>query len=268
MSVSVNDILQVMEKIAPVDLAEEWDNVGLQIGQPDWPADTVGVALDPTPDVVKSACDQKLNLLITHHPLIFRPISTIDFGSTFGEIVKTAVRNRLSIVAAHTNYDSANGGLNDILARIIKLKNLMPLIQLPDVTKDVGIGRVGDISSPMKLSEFGLHLKKQLGLSGIRLTGDPDLTVNRVAICTGSGSSLMKEFYKSDAQVYVSGDMRYHDARDVEAAGRGMIDIGHFGSEHIMVDALSRQLTDCCAREGLKVKVTPLELETDPFMNL
>lgn len=304
MSVTVDDIIQVMEIIAPVHLAEDWDNAGLQIGQADWPADTVGVALDPTLDVVRNACDQKLNLLITHHPLIFRPISTIDFSSTFGTIVKIAVQNRLSVVAAHTNYDSASGGLNDVLARRIKLKNLIPLsksalqsqvnLDLRTVGKkqakmlsklnqadqkpikaqllipqdNIGIGRIGDIHSPMKLGEFALYLKKQLGLTGVRVTGDQDSMVHRVAVCTGSGSSLLKDFYKSDAQVYVSGDLRYHDAKDVQATGRSMIDIGHFGSEHIMVDALSEQLAECCEQKGLTVRITPLSLETDPFLNL
>ena len=304
MSVTVNDIMQVMESIAPVHLAEDWDNVGLQIGQADGPADTVGVALDPTLDVIQNACSHKLNLLITHHPLIFRPISCIDFSSTFGTILKTALQNGLSILTAHTNYDTAVGGLNDILARRMKLKNPTPLsksvlhsqvnlelqnagkIQISKLSKldpadpkpikaqlhvpltDTGIGRIGDISAPMRLREFALSLKTRLGLAVVRMTGDPDLMVRRVAICTGSGSSLLKDFFKSDAQVFVSGDLRYHDAKDVQALGRGMIDIGHFGSEHIMVAALSGQLVESCKRKGLKVRIVPIELETDPFLNL
>jgi dinuclear metal center YbgI/SA1388 family protein len=304
MPVTVRHIQNIMEGIAPRRYAEKWDNVGLQIGQTDWPADRIGVALDASPDIVKAAASRQLNLLVTHHPLIFRPVSSIDFGSPFGQIVTTAVENKMSILTAHTNYDIAEGGLNDILCERLDLKRSAPLcgaegseaINLvldPDGTGrqilleknnnvgerhfqarltvlpgSAGIGRIGELEPPMALKAFAALVKARLELEMVRMTGDPDLMISRVAVCTGSGSSLMKDFFQSDAQVFVSGDLRYHDARDVQAAGRALIDVGHFGSEVIMVDALAQQLAEHCDRAGLKADITPLKIETDPFQPL
>ena len=304
MSVAVRDIIQIMQSIAPVQYAESWDNVGLQIGHTDWSADSIGVALDPLLAVVEEACNQSLKLLITHHPLFFRPISSIDFGSPLGRIIKTAADNRLSILTAHTNYDSAASGLNDVLVHRLKLKNPVPLSvaatpEKVNVTLDIseqdrqalmrqsvhadqaafaaqlalprqstGIGRVCEIASPMSLKRFAAFVKKQLNLEQVRVSGDLDLMITKAAVCTGSGSSLIKDFFRTEAQVYISGDFKYHDARDIQAAGRALIDVGHFGSEHIMVDALAQQLAEHCSQSGLDVQVVPLRVETDPFLYL
>ena len=127
MTTTVADIIKVMDSVAPVRLAAEGDNVGLQVGQKDWPVRNIWVALDPLYEVVEAACRHDVDLLITHHPLIFRPLRSIDFNTKLGAIIQMAARSQLAIFSAHTNLDIVADGLNDILASRIGLSNLKVL---------------------------------------------------------------------------------------------------------------------------------------------
>ena len=373
MTTTVADIIKIMETVAPVRLAEEGDNIGLQVGQKDWPVRNIWVALDPLYDVVEAACRQDVDLLITHHPLIFQPLRSIDFNTKVGSVIQMATRSQLAIFTAHTNLDIVADGLNDILASRIGLSNLsvlgkvkteevfkfvvyvpveyeqqvlsslfetkagqigsytccsfrnsgkgtfkpgsssQPFIGKPDeishadeirietvvrkgdlasviehvrknhpyetMAYDVyplsimetdfmdnqGLGRVGDLDKAMELLPFTLMVKDKLGLESVKVTGKPDLRVMRVAVCSGSGSSLMSAFISSGAQVYISGDLRYHDAREVEAADLGLIDIGHFASEYIVIETLANRLTKVLTANDMDVKVEACKLEKDPF---
>ncbi len=369
MTVTVADIVKRIETLAPTGLAEKWDNVGLQVGQMDWPVHRVSVALDPLPQVVAAACASHTDLLITHHPLTLSPYKTIDFGTPLGAIIQQAAQNHLAIFTAHTNLDSALGGLNDLLASRLSLKNptrLLPaeasgackliifvpieheqvvlealfgagagtigaytscsfrmrgtgtfkpgvaaqpqsgargtLSQVDEVRIEAvvqktqlahviahvrrhhpyetmaydvyplvstessdGLGCIGELEDPMELQSLALKIKAEMGLPAVKLAGRPDLKVQRAAVCSGSGASLLPLFLAADAQVFISGDWRYHDARQVEACGRGLIDLGHFASEHIIVRDLARRLQDELDKAGLAVRVEACELEKDPF---
>ncbi|MBW2411508.1 MAG: Nif3-like dinuclear metal center hexameric protein [Deltaproteobacteria bacterium] len=274
----VSDISAALENLAPQAMAEAWDNVGLQVGDRDREVKSIWVALDPTYQVVQAACRQNVDLLITHHPLIFKPLLSLDYHSAVGSILSLAVRHHLAIFAAHTNLDSALGGINDILAGRIGLHDIEPLAEF-DADRQLGqdrslssgsdqrfgIGRVGLLDSEMDLNSLALKIKSILKLRYLKLAGDPALAVNKVAICSGSGASLMTEFMASGAQAFVSGDLRYHDARDAEAAQRGLIDIGHFASEHLIVDALAEKLSGIFADSDLNPIVRACDIEKDPF---
>jgi dinuclear metal center YbgI/SA1388 family protein len=372
MKTTVADIIEVMELFAPIGLAEDWDNVGLQIGDKNWSVRSIWVALDPTPDVVQNACESGVDLLITHHPLIFLPLKSINFSEPLGSIIQMASCHRLAIFSAHTNLDNAGDGLNDVLARRIGLSHLKVLghakndemyklvvyvpaayeqevitsfietkageigtysccsfrnkgkgtfkpgpfskpfvgnvgeishideVRIETVVRkndligvidhmkknhpyetmayDVyplfsskgtqGNGRVGKLDNPMSLMSFAESIKTKLDLKYIKVAGDPELNVNTVAVCSGSGSSFMNHFVTSGAQVYVSGDLRYHDARTVEASNLGLIDIGHFASEHLIVDVLADRLEKIISDTGIDVKIEAYKLENEPFMLL
>ncbi|MCK5203798.1 MAG: Nif3-like dinuclear metal center hexameric protein [Desulfobacterales bacterium] len=281
MGATVGQIIKIMDQLAPPWLAEEWDNVGLQIGDPRLPVRRIWVALDPSPEVVKAACGKDVDLLITHHPLIFRPLKSIDFDTPAGSIIQIASQHQLAIFCAHTNLDIVRDGVNDVLAKRLGLKHLgilepvkigEPLKNgnLPLVGGEVGhgIGRIGSLAKTTSLKSLALMVKEKLKLEFAKVTGNPELKVARVAICSGSGSSLMQTFISSGAQVYISGDIRYHDARDAESVNRGIIDIGHFPSEHLMVGALAHQLEKTLTGEGIKTEVEPCAIETDPFIVL
>jgi dinuclear metal center YbgI/SA1388 family protein len=266
MKATVGDLIEILETIAPAALAEDWDNSGLQVGARNWPVKKIWVALDPQPEVVFSACRENADLLVTHHPLIFRPLRRIDAATPVGRTVAAALSHRLAVVAVHTNLDIVPGGLNDLLAARIGLENVSSL-DAPAEQRP-GLGRIGDLPFSVSLSDLVRQIKERMGLSTVRMAGDPALAVSRVAVCTGSGSSLMSTFFASDAQAFVSGDLRYHDARDSENAGRGLVDIGHFGSEHLMVGALAERLREAIGRQGLSVAVEECRTEKDPFRRL
>ncbi len=259
----VKDILDIVEKTAPPSLAEEWDNTGLAVGRVDWPVRKVWVALDPLPQVVRQACQQKVDLLITHHPLFFRPLSRLDLSTPVGETIALAIKHDLALYSAHTNLDKAQGGVNDILAKRLELSPAGDLA--PGIGDAPGLGRMAHLAQPCTLEGFITHVKKCLDLSWVRATGPKDLTVKTIALCSGSGSSLLPEFFSSGAQVFITGDLGYHHARNVEDAGLACIDVGHFASEHLVVKALARLIQDKVETQGLDVLTEPCSLEQDPF---
>jgi len=273
-TVTVSDIIHVMDQIAPPYLAENWDNAGLQIGDHRWPVRTVAVALDPSRQVIEEACDKKADMLITHHPLIFKPLTCIDFRTSIGSIIKKATKHQVAIFTAHTNLDKSEGGLNDILARRIGLQDLKVLQYSNDVyplfsfDHREGMGRVGVLKKAIELQSFALKVKHALDLQHITFVGSPHLVITKVAVCTGSGSSLLESFYSCGAQVYISGDLKYHDARDVEAAGLGLIDVGHFPSEYLVVEELVKRLTSLFSEKQLQAEVKACNIEKDPFVVL
>ena len=273
MSIALKAVLSVIEELIPIGLAESWDNVGLQIGDPRWTVKTIRVALDPTPEVVRSACEDNIDLLLTHHPLIFKPLKRIDLETPQGGLLQAAISNRLSIYAAHTNFDRLSDGLNDILARTIGLRDSRPLESHPELDPALsesghGLGRTGKLNRITPLKRLAKDLKIALGLNHIRIAGRADLPVETVALCTGSGSSLLDLFIRSGAQVYISGDLRYHDARTIEMLDLGLIDIGHFASEHLMVEVLAKRLDAVFKNKKMNVTVSACQAEADPFVHI
>ena len=270
MSISLNTVISIIEKLIPPVLAESWDNVGLQVGDPGWPVNKIRVALDPASEVIENACSDGIDLLLTHHPLIFKPLKRIDLGTPQGALVEKAISHRMAIYAAHTNFDRLADGLNDILARKIELQELRSL-EAAEETKSIdsegkhGLGRIGSLKKAMPLDQLAHRVKSLLNLDYLRMAGRGDLVVKTVALCTGSGSGLLEDFLNCGAQVYISGDLRYHDARTVEESDLGLIDIGHFPSEHLMVEALSQRLEKVLKRENISAAVSACRVEKDPF---
>jgi dinuclear metal center YbgI/SA1388 family protein len=322
MVATLSEVLRVIEPLAPSHLSENWDNTGLQLGHGDWPVSTIWVALDPLPDLVSAACGKNVDLLITHHPLIFRPLGSIDFSTPVGEIIRMASESRTAVYTMHTNLDSAAGGVSDILAERIGLNNLKVLgkpletegyklilfapsgldqpvriervVKKRDLEKAInrilsdggaeamtvdvrpletsekkqGLGRVGELPSPMKLFSLAEWVKERLSVQSVKVAGSSDLVVKKAAVCGGSGSGLLDDFFSSGAQVYISGDLRYHDARAAEAANLGIIDIGHFPSEHFIVDVVAERVGDVLEKEGIDATVEAYRFENDPFVTV
>jgi len=269
MALTVANILQVLERIAPSELAEQWDNIGLQLGKRDRQVKTIWVALDPLPEVISAACKASVDILVTHHPLIFQPIKSLDFDTPLGRMFEMATQHKLSIVSAHTNLDRTSGGLNDVLSAKIGLKNL-GLLEDSRISFDThthqGLGRIGEIEKWTNLVKFARTIKRKLNLKSVRVVGDPELAVYKVAVCTGSGSSLLDAFFSTNAQVFITGDLRYHEARQAEAMNRGLIDIGHFASEDIIKEVLAERIRSGLREIGEEVCVEICRLEKNPFM--
>jgi len=272
--VLVADIIRLMECIAPAVLAEDWDNCGLQVGALHWPVQKIWVALDPLLPVIEDAGRRQVDMVITHHPLIFRALQRVSLDTAEGRAIAAALKTRTAVFAAHTNLDSAVGGINDVLARKIGLQQLCALVAAESgatgadstAARDpAGIGRIGTLASPLPVGQWAGAIKKQLGLESVKVAGNMQMEVQRAAVCSGSGGGLMTAFLHSDADVFVSGDLRYHDARAVEDAGRAFIDIGHFASESIIIEALADTLRSAIQAESWDVQVEPCRSERDPF---
>ena len=274
MQATVAHIIEIMDRLVPPWLAEEWDNVGLQIGDLRLPVQRIWIALDPAAEVIDAACKNKVDLLITHHPLIFRPLKSIDFATPGGSIIQMAAQHELAVFAAHTNFDIVSDGVNDILAQRLGIKRLEILQPIKvDVSAQEeassaasaevahGIGRIGTIDRSCTLEAMVSMIKKRLKLKFVRVAGDPKMKISRVALCSGSGSSLVPAFLSSDADVYI----HYHNARDAESEQRAIIDIGHFASEHLMVEALAQRLKQLISEAGISAVIKACTIEKDPF---
>lgn len=264
MDARVGDILAALDVLAPTHLAEDWDNVGLQLGSRDWPVKRVMTALDPTPAVIREVQDREGHVLVTHHPLIFSPLRALDLDTPLGRILEALFARRIAVIAAHTNLDAVRGGVNDVLASYFPLEGVR-MLSSGDHDREGGLGRVGHLANRTSLAALAASLKARMELPHIRFAGNPQLPVQRVALCSGSGSSMIGAFLESDADVFVTGDVRYHDAREIEGHGRGVIDVGHYESEHIILDVLTQKLAGQMASGGLEVCVEACVGERPPF---
>ena len=266
---TVADVLRALETFAPWALAEEWDNPGLQVGDPGRAVTKIWTALDPLPEIVAKATAARCDLLLTHHPLFFHPVKSVDLSQTLMRGVATAIKSDLAIVAAHTNLDSAQNGVNFLLAEKIGLRNCRALIAADDVfsspERPCGLGRVGDLEYSISLGELAGKINRVFGGGTVRLAGDLDLIVERVAVCGGSGGSLLPDFIRSGAQAFVSGDFGYHQALEAEPGGYGLIDLGHFRSEHIIVEPLAELLENALMELGFDVIVEAYKAQKEPF---
>lgn len=265
---TVADVIRVIEDFAPLGLAEDWDNVGLQIGQMDAPCRHVAVALDLTLATLEASLAAEADLILTHHPLLFRSLKSIQYDEPQGHLIQRICEAKVSVYAAHTNLDSTVGGLNDWLADLIDLQERTTLLPPPKSTpsslldKLVGLGRVGQLKKPGTLNHLAKHLRSNLDPESMRMIGHEHQEVSKVALCTGSGGTLMKEAIASGADCYITGDVKYHQALDAEAAGMAVLDVGHFASEIASIEILQSMLNK---RLGPQIRIEPIRVAMDPI---
>ncbi|CCK80516.1 Nif3-like dinuclear metal center hexameric protein [Desulfobacula toluolica] len=268
--VKTKDILGFLNIIAPFDIAEGWDNSGLQAGNLIWEVKKIMIGLDVSLPLMNAAEKWNSDLVLTHHPLMISPEKSIDFNRMPGKAIEIAARKKISIISAHTNLDKAQDGLNDYFASKIGIKTTGAFLVDPSssMQKDemTGIGRIGYLESPIMLKHFVHQIKEKLDLKHLRVTGNMDMPVTTVAVCTGSGGSLIDEFLISGADLYITGDIKYHEARRVEEYSKGLVDVGHFGSEHMAVDLLADKLDHAIQMAGLNIQIKKFKKEKDPFI--
>lgn len=245
--IKCKDIITELEKLAPINLAESWDNVGLLIGDIEQEIHNVMVTLDITQEVVQEAIEKQVNLIISHHPLIFNPIKKVIETDHIGSIVRKLIKNDIAVYAAHTNLDIAWGGLNDELSSKLQLNNIKALHVL-DTDEDTGIGRVGFLEEATELRQLINEIKSVLEVPHIKFVGNENKLVSKVAICSGSGAEYITDCIKQKVDVYITGDIKYHEAQAAEQAELNIIDAGHFETENIvgslLMDYLKIRLVD------------------------
>ena len=229
----VKDIIRVIEEFAPLSLQEGWDNSGLCIGSPEDVVSSVLLGLDCTPELVDEAIACGADMIVTHHPLIFSGLKKISPDNPVGEAVIKAIKAGISIYAAHTSADKVIAGVSGAMAARLGLEDVQILDEDGEGT---GLGVVGNLPEPLSAEEAVKLVKKSFGLKAMRASKPVDGKISRVAMCGGSGGSLIGAAMNSDAQLYISGDISYHNffTRD----GFMIMDIGHYESEIEIVDIL------------------------------
>jgi len=366
----LSDIIGFLNQLCPPDLAEDWDNVGLQVGDATAEIDKILVCLDAEEIAIQEALRQRAQLIISHHPLIFRPIKRLTPTDMTGRVLFQAIKNNIAVVSAHTNLDRAADGLNDWLAERlgvlsaipveqpttgnfyklvvyvplghemevrdavfaagagqigaydhcsfnsrgtgtfrgnqetqpfigipgeieeteeVRLETIVPapvlnkvvsrmlkvhpyeevaydLIPLANEHFQVGLGRVGQLKKTISLQQFAEQVKEKLQIPALKLVGDLDQKIGRVAVCGGTGMSIFSAAVRHGADCLVTADIKFHEAQRARAAGVALIDAGHFATEQIMVAELSGRLRKIFAEQQLKVEVIEMTAEQDPLV--
>lgn len=370
----LGQIMEALNSLAPWELAESWDQVGLQIGRPDQVARRILVALDMNERVLEEGLNRKVDGFILHHPFFFKPLTRIDTGSVQGGNLVRLLKEDLFLVAAHTNMDKAAAGLNQYLADSFGLQQVRPLDPVPAVfskivvfvpesdaprlrrvmaaagagrigayaecafqapgtgsfipgaaahpsigqhgaitevretrlemqvaNRDIdrvfqaihqnhpyeepvidvyplenqsvgggdapGLGRIGSLAAALTLNQFCQQVKKVLGINTIRMMGSLEKKVSRIALCGGSGGSLLRHALRQGADVYLTGELDYHDYLSAAAEGIAVIEAGHWGSEHLFVPLVTRFLEATFPKNLLEV-INSRSVTAEPFITL
>ncbi len=266
--VRIRQIIDWIDSRAPFRFAQAWDNSGLQVGDPEALADKVMVALDPGSEVVEEARELGCRCLVTHHPLLLRPIQAVRTDSWPGKVIARALLSEIHIVAAHTNLDAALHGTNTQLKELLGLDVTGPIEAEAGPAGDaryLGMGLVGSLPRTIATGDLARQLGRDLGGADVRLIGDPGRLVGRAAVCTGSGGSLIGKVLDSGAEVFITGDIRYHDARLALEFGLAIVDVGHFASERLVLEPLGSFLRSKAEAEGEALEVFISRSEKEPF---
>lgn len=254
MPTTLSDLLEVLEGLYPAATAAEWDAVGLVCGDPAAPVRRVLLAVDPVEAVVDEVVAGGYDLLLTHHPLYLRGTTTVAATTPKGRVVHRLLAAGAALHVAHTNADVADPGVSDALAALFDLRDLQPLATS-------GLGRVGDLPSPLPLRELTERAAAVLPATawGVRAAGDPDAVVSRLALCGGSGDGLMVEAAAAGAQAYLTADLRHHPASEAPA-GLALLDAAHWATEWPWLADAARRLS-----AATTVEAVVSTLVTDPW---
>ena len=261
--VTVQDVINKMEELAPLNLKENNDPTGFQIGDPNAETKNILVTLDVRPEVVEEAIDKDIDLIVSHHPAIFRPIKQLNVNNPQNLMYADIVQNNISVYSSHTNMDKAKPGMNDWLAEKIGLINVEDLPV--ENENDVALGRVGDLKTPMAANDFAQLIKDSFGVKHLRATiSDSEFLMQRIAIIGGDGGKFYPEVLKSQADAFITGDLYYHTAQDMEAYGLNVFDPGHH-IESIFKEKIAEYLRNWAINDNLELNISESELNTDPF---
>ncbi|MBQ2258304.1 MAG: Nif3-like dinuclear metal center hexameric protein [Lachnospiraceae bacterium] len=228
------EIIEKLESLSPAAFAEDWDNIGLLAGRRDREVGTVYIALDATDDVIEEAVRLGADMLLTHHPLIFKKLNRVNTDDFIGRRVYQLIRNDISYFAMHTNFDVM--GMADAAADELALKNreVLNVTFEDDISKE-GCGRVGTLRERMSVADLAELVKQKFHVPNVRVFGDLGDIVEVAAVMPGSGGSFIKDAINAGADVMITGDIDHHEGIDAVAQGLTVIDAGHYGIEKLFI---------------------------------
>ena len=253
---TVNDILRFVETLAPRSMKMDWDNVGLLCGSRNAPVTRVLVALDPFEHVCREAADWGAELIVTHHPLIFRPIQAVTDDTAIGRSIQLLCRMGISAVNAHTNLDCAPGGVNDILARRLGLEGVSVIDPsgVDENGQEWGLLRKGTVTR-QPLEDFLGAVKEALGCEGLRYVSG-GRSVHTVAVGGGSCAGEMADALRAGCDTLVTADVKYNQFWDAREMGLNLLDAGHFHTENPVTACLAEKIAAAFPEITVKISET------------
>ena len=267
MPTRISEIISCLNEHAPFSLAESWDNVGLLVGDSARTVTSILIGLDPTCNLAEEAINRGADAIITHHPLIFKPLSAIDTASPTGQFIEMTLSHGISVIACHTNLDSAENGVSDILAKAVGLNHVQPL--LPSTFSGNlghGMGRIGSFTKARPAVDFLRNLGAALGLPALFIAGKLPETISTVAVCGGSGSELASIAHERGADIFITAEIKHNIARWAEEKGFCLIEGTHYGTEHHAVTLLTELLEKENLSRNWEITVSPTTTEHHPFV--
>ena len=269
MSFSLAEVVRVSHELWPLSGAEEWDAPGLISGDPDRPVESILLAVDVVADTVTEAIDSGADLLLAHHPLLLRGVTSVAEDRYKGALLARLIRADCALLAAHTNADVVVDGVSDVFAQRLGLLDVRPITPGADGSPDTGIGRVGRLPEPTTLGQLARRLAEFIPptASGVRASGGYTDVIETVALCGGAGDSLLRDPQVRAADVFITSDLRHHPVSEsreqtaVAGIGPALIDVSHWASEWLWLDVAAAQLRR--ALPGIRVAVS--DLRTDPW---
>lgn len=240
------EVLNFLEEIAPIRYQESYDNAGLIVGSADQEITNVLVSLDATPEVIDEAIALGCNLIVSHHPIVFRGLKRFNGKNYVEQSIIKAIRHDIALYAIHTNLDNVHrNGVNERICKQLELSNLQILTPNADHSRDeimVGSGMIGTLSSPSSTMEFLKGVKDKMNAGCLKYTHIVKPEVQKIAVCGGSGVFLLPAAIQQGADVFITADIKYHEFFDTNG-NITLVDIGHFESEQYTIDLLQELLS-------------------------
>jgi len=254
----VHDVASFLDQFAPRHLAEDWDNVGLLVGDPGGSVVRVMTCLTITPATAAEAVEGQAELIVAHHPLPFRPMKRLTTETVPGRLLYGLISAEVAVYSPHTAFDSAAGGINQRLAAGLALRGIAPLVPHDE---GLGTGRQGWLEEPLRLDDLGRRVAEFLGAERLGVVGDPEQSVRTVAVGCGAAGELLEAARETGCDAMVLGEARFHTCLEAEAAGVGLLLPGHFASERFAVECLAEVLS----RQFPDLEVWASSQERDPI---
>ncbi|WP_206457806.1 Nif3-like dinuclear metal center hexameric protein [Anaerovorax sp. IOR16] len=262
MSISMSECRKIFNEIASESLQESWDNCGMQIDMGREYVERILVCLEITKDIVNEAIEENADLIVTHHPLLFHSIKKIDKNTIIGNYLIDLIFTGISVYASHTAFDTADGGNNDDLAKRLGLLNISQM-KNEEYTEERAMGRMGYLPQPMSLSKLAEVLDKTLEYcGGIKISGDTETIIQKVGLCTGAAGEFIERAAQCGCDVYITGDVKHHEAQMAKEMGICLIDAGHFGTEHLFRKNMAAQLRD---KTNGRVVIIESKIDLNPY---
>lgn len=263
MAQKLSEILNFLQQFAPLELAEEWDNVGLLIGDENASVSRVITCLTLTPDVAVEAISKNVDLIVSHHPILFRPVKQLTSSTIEGKMLLELIQNSIAVYSPHTAFDSASLGINQRLANDLGLTSVAPIrpLQKVGLPEENGSGRYGKLHQSMTLATFLERVREVLGIRNLQYVGDLSAEVCKVAVACGSAADFLQDAHQLGCDVLLTGEARFHACLDARNLGTSLILAGHYATERPAVE----QLADAIASSIPDIQTWASEVETDPI---